>query len=189
MSSTYVVVADPTGRFREGELIDRSLMASLASKGTVMLPIEPSLLQRSGAGGWVKRSWGQGVIPISNRRFGSIVINVPPSLQGELHWKALVARETEPEHEQEGSAPRGTLTLSCDSSQPGVSVAAGVGQVGGPVQLHTLSSTAMARLYNGWIVGGRLNLNIATGGFLGLSFYSVASGIRILWLAVSQAKV
>lgn len=181
MSKEHVVVWDPEGNFRDGEIIEATREPKLAAEGAVMLPIDSALLRRSGAGGWVKRSWGQGVVPVNNRRFCPIVINVPSSLQGELNWKARLIATGE-------IAPRGTLSLSCDSSQPGVSTAAGVSQTGGPVQLQKLI-TPQSRFYDGWIVGGQLRLSCAQGGFVGLSFYSVCSGVKILWLAVSQAKV
>jgi hypothetical protein len=187
MNDMSIVVWDPTGRHHEGELIGRQQAVLLANKGIAMLPIDPSLLRRSGAGGWIKRSWGAGAEPLSSRRFCLVTICISASASAKaLYWKARLVRIAEPANGQEASTPRGTLTLSADSSQPGISSTVGVGQESPPVHLHMLGA---ADKYNGWTVGGKLRLNASREGFLGLSFFSVASGVKVRWLAVSQASV
>jgi hypothetical protein len=185
MNDTSIVVWDPTGMHHEGELIDEQQAVLLANKGTALLPIDPALLRRSGASGWIKRLWGAGAEPLTSRRFCPVTICISAAPGAEaLYWKARLVRAVGPAHEV--AEPRGTLTLSADSGQPGISSEVGVGQESPPVQLHMLGTVDK---YDGWTIGGKLRLRASREGFLGLSFFSVARGVKVRWLAVSQAKV
>jgi hypothetical protein len=151
-------------------------VASARSKGAVLLPVDGDLIEHppSGADGWAKREYGEGVAPSAHvpSRCCPITVRIEPG-RGFVHW-AIELAFVEGEHAQ------GTLRLGSDTSQRGtVSTAT---QAAGPV-IDVEAVWGLAHLVQ--TVHGVLPVDVRIDGLLGLSIYGAARGVRIRKVAVS----
>ncbi len=181
MVKHYVVLEDPNGTYWPGALIESERRANmLRSDGVVLLQCEPLLFSRSGVGGFYKRAWGSG-IPLSNLQPKMIVpmtIFVSREFQ-QLHWCVRLVKDDELKHIEQFN---GLLRLSADNSQPGAHVS-GLGQ---PKKAIALDDLGAPDANNGWTVFGMNEVRPDADGLMGLSFYGMAPGLRLVWAAISQ---
>lgn len=175
-----IVVLDPSGNLPEGQVVEGpERVAKLDASGVVLLPYEPALHGRRGTRGYFRRSWGDGepLNSAASTRFCPATIDVELGYPW-LFWVACVALE--------GVDPSGQLRLLGDNTlgqQLGASLSAADQTL---IQVHEGSRHPMAD--DGFIVGGRLRISIANPGVLPLTLYGYGRGLRVKWLAVSQAK-
>lgn len=172
-----VVVEVPEGvpssirnQVKEGDVLDGNAMRVAESKGVVLLPVEPELLQQGGGAGWVKRSYGRGWMfnPSIAGRGCPLALYFAAQYK-RLYWKArLVAT---------GEEITGSLRLAMDTGQPGAS-ACGFTPETSPVLMPSDSP----------IVGGSGVAMLNTDTWLGLMLYGMATGIAVEWFAISQAR-
>jgi len=186
---TNIVVFDPKGDYWEGALVDEHTAMVLNARGAVVLPTSPELFRISGIGGFMKRSWGSGIVfdyP-TPRVIAPLSIYVTPELRT-LTWAARLIREP-------GSEDRnviGQLRLVSDSAQPS-STQGGVGA-------HELSSRdgRFANVINiqeiqpdeaGNLIARGVSRVVASApGISGVGLYGTGQGVRLLWAAVSLSE-
>src|SRR5271165_1081804 len=116
-----VVVWDPARQLDDGTIIDEKEAHPLRSKGVAMLPIVPGLTALSGAGGWVKRSFGYGdSLSSTLPGYAARIVLYCDSAFAGLHWVArLVVDKSSRQAESllAGTGTTGTLRLVSDPSQ------------------------------------------------------------------------
>jgi len=180
MDQSRIVVYDPTGQFPEGDVLEGNrAIAMFASRGGMSLPIDVRLIGRNAVSEVFIRKWGQGEVfdrMVGQRGCPMLLYTVPDVPF--LHWAARVLplggdRE-----------PRGVVRLVMHSGQPGA-ITGGLRADGEACQV---GDGLAPDSDGGWTVSGRVGLNCTMEGYLGLSLYVVASGIRVVWSAVSQAR-
>ena len=84
--------------------------------------------------------------------------------------------EDAPEH-------KGTFRLTSNTGVHGVTLAGGLVADTSPINIAGEPGAD-----GGWLVGGACRVNCSLEGFLALSIYGVATGLRVVWLAVTQAR-
>lgn len=163
-------------------------IASARSKGAVLLLVDGDLIEQppSGADGWVKREFGEGVAPSAHvpSRCCPITIRIEPG-RGFVHWAIELV------FVGDGGA-QGTLRLGADTGQRGTIATAT--QAAGPAIDVGYGWPQTARLVEGapGIVAtfvGLLPVDVRVDGLLGLSVYGAARGVRIRKIAVSVCSL
>lgn len=174
-----IVVWDPSGKFPIGDIIEGDKAISLLhGHGGLTLPIEPHLLGRNAVSGYFRRDWGRGT-PFTNMvgtRGCPMLIYVVPDF-AVLNWAIRV--------EPIPGAPesRGTFRLTMHTGQVGT-ISGGLAADGAVVEFADRPIDP----HGGVTIVGSSKLNCTMEGYLGLSIYGTAVGVRVLWSAVSQSR-
>lgn len=182
MNASWLVVEDLAGQYWPGAVVDVLKANTLRTRGVSMLPVAPRMFRLSGVGGYAKREWGAGW-PMDEhvpRLHAPITVYCKEDL-GNLHWLARLAPA--------GGAPKqldGSLILVSDAQQPN------------PLRLGItpdereprVEGRALGKLDDrgGWIVGGKARCRVPQDGHYGLGLHGAIAGLRVVWLAVSQAE-
>jgi hypothetical protein len=166
--------------YREGTIVDgERAIAVLQSRGAPMLPVDPSLFDRNPIAGYSRRSWGNGgqrFERMIGHRACPLMLYVIPGTPT-LHWTARV------EPIEDTTESKGTFRLTTNTGVHGVTL------TGGLVADDRASVIDCPPDANGgWTIGGSVRVNCAMEGFLALSIYGAAVGLRVVWAAVTQAK-
>lgn len=190
----HVVVWDPSGEYWEGGLVDDEAANVLRTRRVAVLPIEPSLIRRSGASGFFKRAWGAGW-PIG---FTVPTMCCPMVLHCSnadnlqtIHWCARLVPENEQalqsltDRLKEGGKLNGMLRLAGDSGQPGATSGGFSATAQASVKVEQLG---MPDEDGGWTVGGQAKINMPGTGHLGLGLWGSVPGLAVAWAAVSQSR-
>jgi hypothetical protein len=177
---TAIVVFDPSQIVREGQIISGpERIAQLEAEGLILLPYEMALHGRRGTRGYFRRSWGNGweVEENASTRLCPAQLDVELGYPV-LFWVACVVPTSE--------FPTGQFRILNDTSQ-GVQLAATL-SAGDQLLVKLGHDHPHPQADGGWIIGGRLRLQIANPGIVPLSLYGLGRGLAVRWLAVSQAK-
>ncbi len=147
----------------------------------VLLPVDDDLIDfpLSGADGWAKREFGSdGIRPSSHvpSRCCPIAIRADPG-RGFVCWALLLRFPS-------GEAITGSLRVGPDTSQRGT-IAPAARPHGPPVALLAAARDAARYREDTWPVFGSLAIDLAEPGFVGLSVFGAATGVRISKIAVS----
>lgn len=181
----HVVVWDPEDKYWEGSLVDHSVAVQIRQRGGVALPVDPSLFQVAGTGGFFKRAWGAGWVCDfqTPRHFCPLTLYLLKDYKI-LHWAArLVPTERNVECT---SAPddSGMITLMSMPAR------------GNSMQASLTSRTAAKRIRDlgpcdsnrGWTIDGNAFANVSGEGQHAFSLYGTGSGIRVAWAAITSVK-
>ena len=171
-----VIIYDPKGDRPTGEIVEGKKAELLVAHGIPSLPVEPHLLSRNGASGWVNREYGKGAAleAIASRRACPIVLYVLPGYQ-QINWLARVIPASA---EADVS---GRLRLANDTAQVNVIK-------GGLATAQFAEVDGEPDDEGGWTIAGSSRFNAGLEGFMGLCLYGTLSGARVLWFAVSQSR-
>ena len=184
MATKHIVVYDPIGLFWDGSLLEEERAKQVAARGVVTLPVETDLFVRSGVGAFHKRSWGAGwpLSLMAPRPVCPLTLYVERDLHM-LTWAARVVVDSGSEFDH--TQYRGSLRLVTDGQQPGAQVG---GISDGNAVLLDPESLGEADVHGGWIVRGTAQLNSGGDGFVGLTLYGNAPGLRVAWAAVALSR-
>lgn len=178
--STKVVVYDPAGEVPDGEVLTDNVLKVFEARGGVALPVHPPLLVKNGAAGWIKRSYGNGVMfgMTANKRGCPVVIYVTKDCP-RIHWAARLGSVAD-------AVPDGRIRLVGDGSQSGAAISTGGVSSSAPtVEVAKLGEPDDG---GGWIVRGESRLVALAEGFVALGLYGAMTGVKVRWLAVSQSR-
>lgn len=180
-----IVVHDPGSHFALGELIegDRAV-ALLKSRGGVALPVEPDLIGRNAVSGFFRRDWGRGeeFNGLLGTRACPMLLYALPEYTT-INWALRLLPI-------EGATEcRGLFRLAAHSGQVGC-ITGGLAANGQAFQIEDAPGAPPAheRLRDGFIIEGTSTLNCGLEGYLGLSIYGTAIGLRVIWSAVTQTR-
>jgi hypothetical protein len=185
---SYIVVEDRTGDWWEGALVDDVRGRQLESRGVVVLPVVADLFKKSGVGGFHKRAWGAGwtIDSLTPRIVCPLTMFCAQSLN-RLNWVAKVI----PSEELLGTLKRevpelvqGFVKICADSSQS-ISYRAGVTP---DVELMLKDLTPKNLTDDGaFILKGTAKLSLPSDAHYGFGLYTMGSGLRVVWSAISQS--
>jgi hypothetical protein len=169
-----VVIESPT--LPEGALIDMDRAPNSQLDGTIILPVNPDMIVRSGIGGYTKRSFGGGYpLPIGIPTHISPITIFVDSNASSIHWAIKLRKLTKNE------PATGRLQFTADTKQLCNSSAA-ITYNGSPAT----SLESLQEEDGSWLMRGEARLNIAAvPGYLGFGIYGSGQNIAVAWLAAS----
>lgn len=176
----HIVIDDPNGENYEGSLVDDLTAKILMGKDVVVLPIAEHLLLRTGIGGFFKRAWGSG-IPMSSHAPSSIApmtIFVDTEIDT-INWAIRIVPDVDMPNVKEFN---GLLRLMIDSSQPNG------GSISHVREHFALNDLGAPDARGGWTLRGSYVVKAYGAGFMGLSVYGTAPGLRVLWSAITASR-
>jgi hypothetical protein len=183
----HVVVWDPDEKYWEGSLVDHPVATIIRGRGGVALPVDPSLFQISGNGGFFKRAWGAGW-PCDHqtpRHFCPLSIFVMKDHKI-VHWAArLVPDERFADAAKSGPPDDpGTITLMAMTPRANTFQA--------PLTPRTnakrIRDLGPCDANGGWTIEGNAFANIAFDGHHSFALYGTGSGVRVAWAAITAVK-
>lgn len=183
----WIVVEDPLGEWWEGALVDEGRKRQLESRGVVLLPCLPDLFRRSGVGGFHKRAWGAGLSVNGSqpRTVAPLTVYCSPEFHG-MYWAARLIPEppmVDRIMNDERNVFQGFLRFIADASQ------ANPNKLGvtprNVFDLGTLDKRHYVQ--GGFIIRGDATLTVPGEAHYGFALYGTAPGLRIVWMAASQA--
>jgi hypothetical protein len=169
----YVVAHDPRHPEAVGAIVSEpAQLAKSRRAGAVLMPIDPALEHELAMGGFVKRNFGpDGVVFNANRGENGCPIALQVRTDRPfIHWAAGIV--------QRGPNPQGQLRIWSNTGSAQV-LSAGLAVIASPAQFAKDDMPS--------IITGRCRMTGLTDGFLGLGLWGVATGVGVLWLAVTQA--
>jgi hypothetical protein len=178
-----VVVDDPIHDYWDGAVISSAEAVAINARGGCTLPLLAEQLQVSGAGGYVKRSWGGG-LPLDMRApaiVAPLALHCEPRIRG-LVWRARLVRDTIHPVAQ----PDGRVRFTGDTGRRGTH---------GAIYQELEKSSGLVREFprpdaqGGWTIGGAGSVSAAIEGMCGFALYACAPGLRVLWVAASLATL
>lgn len=178
--SEKVVVYDPTGEIPDGEVLEDNALKVFEARGGVALPVHVPLLGRNGVAGYVKRSYGRGIMfgMTANKRGCPVLLYAVKDCPV-VHWAARLDAVAD-------AVPDGRIRLVGDGTQVGAAIASGGVSSSAPtVEIAKLGEPDDG---GGWIVRGQSRLVALSDGFVALGLYGAMTGVKVLWLAVSQSR-
>lgn len=190
MATHYIIIADKTGKYRKGAILEAQNAHKLRSEGAILLPVEKDLLNINGASGYVERSWGSGVElpPFLNKAVCPVVLYVVAEHPVISFAVSLQATDAALRNFKEKKVlPSGFIRLTTDNTQRGVS-AGGLKTDGG--SLFNFDQSFPAPDKDGcWHLQGTATLNLAGEGYYGFGLYGRSDGMKVQSFAVSQSKL
>jgi len=202
----FIVVEDPKGEFWEGALVDEMNAQALRAREVVLLPVIPDLFRRSGVGGFHKRAWGSGwsVDHFSPRVICPLTMYCAQYTDenhralSQLNWAAKIVLTDEIKARLKIGHPDllpGFLKITSDASQFSPFKAGVVpktdrdDRVGDrPAELLFKDLVTYKQKEDGMLVlTGKATLTIPGDGYYGFGLYAMGTGLKVVWLAVSQS--
>ena len=181
--NTFIVGWDPSGKYVEGDEVNREQARLLAHQRAVVFPVSSDAASRSAVGGLFFRRFGTGGKRLQDhvphracQMLLFAIANAP-----RLMWAARLIPVGEPRE-----AYAGNIRLITDSTQVGAS--GGMGLPSMDVKHVDFASDAFKKPddQGGWTIGGELPVNFVGEGYLGLALYGYGAGLAIEWVAVAQ---
>lgn len=187
MEFQNVVVWDPAGKYWDGSLVGDAVVQQIKGRGGVCLPVDPALFSLSGVGGYFKRAWGAGY-PCDHgvpRMFCPMSLYMSTDYRV-LHWAArLVPDEAHARRASEvGVEGPGTISIMSYPARANT-YAAPVTPV---TQVQPLNLLGVVDERGGWTIGGRAHVNPSIEGNHAFALYGTASGLRVVWAAITVVK-
>lgn len=172
------VIEDPKREYWPGALVDPSLEAQLKDRGVAMIQVCPELFKRNAVAGVFVRHWGSGWVlnPALPARVAPMVLYVAPTHRT-IQWAMRLLPV-------KGVALDGYLRIVGDSGQLQV-LSGGLSAENNVIEMATLG---LPDAQGGWTVSGTMPLSLYTEGYLGMTWYGAARGVRVIWAAVSQLE-
>lgn len=185
--TSYIVVEDSSGEWWEGALVEDVRARMLESKGVILLPVIPSLTKRSGVGGFHLRKWGSGwELDSQVPRIACPMTMYCEQPYNRLNWVAKVLPSSEWLEKLDKGIPEllnGFIKICADSNQSLVYKPSLT-----PVEDYLVRSLTRNQLVDGaFILKGTARIGLPADSHYGFGLYAVASGLRVVWSAISQS--
>jgi len=179
---THIVIDDPTGKFWEGALVDRSRANVLRAAGVALLPVDPRLFTACAIGGFHKRAWGAG-FPLDAHipRMNAPLTMFLASRLTKIHWCARLIRDT---RYPADLSPVGTLRLTIDSGQSWANAGCALSSL--KQNTVNLAELGPPDEEGGWVISGESMISVPREGFAGFALYGSAPGLAVVWAAITQ---
>jgi hypothetical protein len=175
----YVIIEDPTGKYGVGTFVSSGQARQIAAYNVLTIPVDPSMLHRSGIGGYAMRFYGAKGFPLITSNEGH-AHHCPLTL--------LVCQDTPKVHfaarVKVAKEMGGRLRFTHDRSQP-LTLQGGMSQEENP-WLHC--DKVELEEDGTFLFRGSAMLNTISDNYYEFSLYGQAKGSSVLWFAVSNAK-
>lgn len=172
MEIAKVVVWDPNGKYRDGDVVSGEVLKSLGS--AVALPVDPvELLGLNAVSAFMKASYGKP----GWKFFGEVGTYGCPLLlwmvphKTFVHWAARIVPA--------GQSPSGKIKMVHNGYQPGA------GHAGIASNGVVLSDLGPPDEFGGWTVGSAFQISVLSDGYLGISLYCAAQNLAVEWVAAA----